>query len=154
MFKTRSSLFATAIITCLFLYHPITAGAEHPSEHPAGEQSEVTTETIASAIEQHVEGKSKRDKGYFIVEDKKANKKLYLKLDKIHRERLSAIKKDRYFACVDFINKDGKSYDIDFFLKDTGKGLKVTETIVHKKEGKARYTWEKKGDFWVKKTVK
>ncbi len=153
MFKTRS-LLAVAALTCLFSSHPITAGAEHPSEHPAGEQSAVTTETIANAIEQHVKEKSKKDKGYFIVEDKKAGKKLYLKLDRIHRERLSAIDKERYFACVDFINKDGKSYDIDFFLKDTWKGLKVTETIVHKKDGKARYTWEKKGDFWVKKTVK
>ena len=154
MFKTRSSLFAAATLACLFLSHPIVAKAEHPSEHPAGEQSAVTTETIASAIEQHVKENRKKDNGYFIVEDKEANKKLYLELDKIHRERLSAIDKDRYFACVDFTNKDGKSYDIDFFLKDTWKGLKVTETIVHKKEGKVRYTWEKKGDFWVKKAVK
>ena len=154
MFKTRSSLFAAAVISALFLYHPITAGAEHPSEHPMGKQNEVTTETIATAIDQHVEAKSKKDKGYFIVEDKELNTKLYLKLDRIHRERLSALKGDRYFACVDFTNKDGKSYDIDFFLKDTGEALKVTETIVHKKEGKARYTWEKKGNFWVKKAVK
>ena len=153
MFKTRS-LLAMAALTCLFLSQPITAGAEHPSEHPVGEQSAVTTETIASAIEKHVIDKSKKDKGYFIVEDKEADTKLHLKLDSIHRERLSAIEKDRYFACVDFTNKNGKTYDIDFFLKDTGKGLNVTETIVHKKEGKARYNWKKKGDFWVKKTVK
>jgi len=155
MFKTRSALLAMATLTCLFLSQPIAAGAgEHPSDHPAGEQSAVTTETISSAIEKHVKQESKKDKGYFIVEDKEENNKLFLKLDKIHKERLSAIDKDQYFACVDFENKDGKTYDIDFFLKDTGKGLKVTETIVHKKEGKARYNWGKKGDFWVKKAVK
>ena len=155
MFNTRSVLLAITALTCLFLSQPIAAEAgEHPSEHPAGEQSAVTTETISKAIEKHVKDKSKKNKGYFIVEDKEGDKKLYLKLDRIHRERLSAIDKDSYFACVDFENKDGKTYDIDFFLKDTGKGLKVTETIVHKKEGKARYNWGKKGDFWVKKTVK
>ncbi|MDT8318262.1 MAG: hypothetical protein RQ824_09795 [bacterium] len=155
MFKTRSAILATAALTFLFLYQPIavTAG-EHPSDHPAGEQSAVTTETIADAIEKHVKNENKKDKGYFIVEDKEENNKLYLKLDRIHKERLSAIDKDQYFACVDFENKDGKTYDIDFFLKDTGMGLKVTETMVHKKEGKARYNWGKKGDFWVKKGVK
>ena len=155
MFKTRSVLLAAAALSCLFLSQPMAVEAgDHPADHPAGEQSDVTTETISSAIEKHVKDKSKKNKGYFIVKDKKENNKLYLKLDKIHKERLSAIDKDRYFACVDFENKDGKTYDIDFFLKDTWKGLKVTETIVHKKEGKARYTWQKKGDFWVKKTVK
>ena len=155
MLKTRLVMHAMVATTCLFLFQPpaLKAG-EHPSEHPAGEQSAVTTETIAGAIEKHVEESSKKDKGYFIVKDKEENTKLYLKLDRIHRERLSAIEKDRYFACVDFTNRDGKTYDIDFFLKDTWKGLKVTETMVHKKEGKARYTWEKNGDFWVKKAVK
>ena len=155
MFKTRSALLAAAALTCFFLSNPLASIAgEHPSEHPAGEQSAVTTETIADAIEKLVEDKSKKEKGYFIVEDKEADKKLYLKLDRIHKERLSAIDKDSYFACVDFTSKDGKTYDIDFFLKDTAGGLKVTETMVHKQEGKERYTWEKKGEFWLKKAVK
>jgi len=146
-----------ALMAALFLFTTqasIAPAGEHPSEHPGGEQSQVTTNTITEAIEQHVKKGSKKNDGYFIVEDKEAKKTLYLKLDKIHKERLSAVKKDRYFACVDFTNKDGKSYDIDFFLKDSWKGLKVTETIVHKKEGKARYSWEKKGDFWIKKSRK
>lgn len=154
MFKTRSVLLAALALTSFFLSHPITATAEHPSEHPTGNQNEVTVKTIASAIESHVDTKSKKDNGYFIVEDKVANKNLHLKLDRIHMERLSALKGDNYFACVDFTNKDGKSYDIDFFLKDNGDALKVTETIVHKKEGKARYSWEKQGKFWVKKALK
>lgn len=141
----------------LFLFSSsasITLAGEHPSEHPAGEKSEVTTETISRAIEKHVKKSAKKNDGYFIVEDKEAGKTLYLKLDKIHKERLSAVKKDLYFACVDFTNKDGRSYDIDFFLKDAGGKLKFSETIVHKEEGKPRYSWEQKGDYWVKKMIK
>jgi hypothetical protein len=154
MFKTGSLFLAVSALSCLFLLQPISAWAEHPSEHPMGNQNEVTVKTIASAIKKHVDTKSKKDNGYFVVEDKVDNKTLQLKLDRIHMERLSALRGDNYFACVDFTNKDGKSYDIDFFLKDNGDALKVTETIVHKKEGKPRYSWEKQGKFWAKKTVK
>lgn len=152
MLKIRLILMAT-----LFLFTTstsITLAGEHPSEHPAGKHSAVTTDTISKAIDGHVKNKSKRNGGYFIVKDKEAGKKLSLKLDKIHRERLSAVDKGLYFACVDFTNKDGKKYDVDFFLKDKGGKLKVTETMVHKEEGRARYNWAKKGDFWVKKPVK
>ena len=141
-------------MAALFLFTTqasIALAGEHPSEHPAGEQSEVTTEMIAKAIEKHVKKVSKKSDGYFIVEDKEAKKTLYLKLGKIHKERLSAVKENLYFACVDFTNKDGKSYAIDVFLKDGGEKLKVTEMIVHKEEGKPRYNWEKKGDYWIKK---
>jgi len=146
----------TVLGVTLFLFNTsasITLAGEHPSEHPAGEHSAVTTEVISKAIEKHVKKAAKKNDGYFIVEDKEAGKTLYLKMDKIHKERLSAVKKDLYFACVDFTNKDGRSFDIDFFLKDASGKLKVTETMVHKEEGKPRYTWHQKGDYWVKKTT-
>ena len=149
MLKMKSLLLAA-----LFLFTSstsITLAGEHPKEHPAGTHSEVTTETIAKAIDTHVKDESTKKGGYFIVEDRAAKKALSLKLDKIHRERLSSVDKDLYFACVDFTNKDGKKYDVDFFLKDKGGKLKVTETMVHEEEGKARYNWAKKGDFWIKK---
>ncbi|MBE9503424.1 MAG: hypothetical protein IME96_04555 [Proteobacteria bacterium] len=151
MLKIKSVLM---IVLFLFIASTsITTAGEHPADHPAGEQSAVTTETIAKAIDAHVKNESNQKGGYFIVEDRVAKKTLSLKLDKIHRERLSAIDKGHYFACVDFTNEDGKKYDIDFFLKDKKGKLKVTETMVHKEEGKERYNWVKKGDFWVKKPV-
>ncbi len=128
----------------------VAFAGEHPSDHPAGEQSAVTTDNIAAAIYAHVKKESKRS-GYFTVEDK--GKKLSLTLEKIHKERLSAVKKNLYFACVDFTEKGGKRYDIDFFLKDGGGSLKVTETMVHKEDGTPRYNWMQKGDFWVKKSA-
>ena len=152
MFRIKRGL-----MVAIFLFTTsgsIALAGEHPSEHPAGEQSDVTTATISKAIEKHVKKSAKKNDGYFIVKDKEAGKMLYLKMDKIHKERLSAVKKDLYFACVDFTNKDGRSYDIDFFLKDASGKLRVKETNVHKEEGKPRYGWVQKGDFWVKKPVK
>jgi len=147
---------SSVLMAALFIFTaqaPIVMAGEHPSDHPAGEQSQVTTKTIAEAIERHVKKSSKKSEGYFIVDDSEAKKLLSLKMDKIHMERLSAVEKNIYFACVNFTDKDGKAYDIDFFLKDSEDGLKVTETIVHKEEGKPRYNWEQKGDFWVKKAA-
>lgn len=152
MLKIRSALM-TAILTVAPLTFPVISLAqfgEHPAEHPAGEQSEVTTETIADAIDAHVRKERGENDGYFLVDDKENQKTLYLILDKIHRDRLSAVEKDLYFACVDFAGNDGRTYDIDFFLKYTGGELVVTETNVHKVDGKPHYNWGKKGDFWVK----
>ncbi len=150
MLKT-GSIF-TALFFILTSLSTSLAG-DHPEDHPAGEQSQITTRNIADAIRAHVEEKSRKNDGYFIVEDKKGDKMLYLKLDKIHMERLSAVENNIYFACVDFTNRDGRAYDIDFFLKDKGGKLKVTETIVHKEEGKPRYNWAKQGDFWIRKPL-
>ena len=139
---------AAAAILLLFIA-PFASAGEHPSEHPAGERSEVTVETIAQAIYAHVTKESRKGGGWFRVEDKEAKKGLSLKLDKIHKERLSAVGNGRYFACVDFTADSGQTYDVDFFLKDSDMGLAVTETLVHKEGGKPRYNWEKKGDYWV-----
>ncbi len=149
----RIKTIPIAAIFFFTLFLSSSFAGEHPEDHPAGEQSKVTTTIIAEAIDLHVKNESKKNGGYFAVEDEKAKKTLSLKLDKIHRERLSSIDKGLYFACVDFTNKDGRTYDIDFFLKDAGGNLKVTETNVHKEDGKARYNWEKKGAFWVKRPV-
>ena len=60
------------LMAALFLFTTqasIALAGEHPSEHPVGEQSQVTTNAIAEAIEQHVKSGSKKNDGYFIVED-------------------------------------------------------------------------------------
>ena len=55
-----------------------------------------------------------------------------------------------YFACVDFKAEDGTMLDVDFFLKKQGDGLVVTDTSVHKVNGKARYNYEEKNGVWVR----
>ena len=80
-------------------------------------------------------------------------KNLALDLVKVHDDRFSSLGGDKYFACVDMKGADGKIYDIDFFMViQTGK-LTVTETSVHKINGKALYNWKQEGGVWKKVKV-
>src|SRR6266481_4697820 len=80
-------------------------------------------------------------------------KNLALDLVKVHDDRFSSPGGDKYFACVDMKGTDGKIYDIDFFmLVQTGK-LTVTETSVHKINGKPLYNWKEEKGVWKKVPV-
>ena len=75
-------------------------------------------------------------------------------LDKVHRDRLSKVGKDTYFACADFRTPEGKIYDLDVFMKGPDKdNLTFSEFMVHKEAGKERYTWYEQGGVWKKKPV-
>ncbi|MHB1033433.1 MAG: hypothetical protein ACYC35_03480 [Pirellulales bacterium] len=144
----------------------ITAAAcagEHPAEHPMksppkpGATSKVTLEEVATFIEGYVKDKSRQ--GLFKVTDKEAKQELSLKLDKVHRERLSQVGPAMFFVCADFKTPDGKKvYDLDFFVQGASKEkLTVLEdkTSIHKENGKARYTWmlNEKTGIWEQKPV-
>src|SRR6476620_10286136 len=80
-------------------------------------------------------------------------KNLALHLVRVHDDRFSSLGGDKYFACVDMKGADGKVYDIDFFMVvQTGK-LTVTETSVHKINGKPLYNWKEEGGVWKKVKV-
>jgi hypothetical protein len=80
-------------------------------------------------------------------------KDLALDLVKLHDDRFSSLGGDKYFACVDMKGAGGKVYDIDFFMVvQTGK-LTVTETSVHKINGKPLYNWKQEGGVWKKVKV-
>ena len=131
----------------LFSEHP-----EHPSEHPnTVKKQKLTISELAIAIENYINNDLSL-KGGFYVFDKNNNEILDLSLIKIHKERLSNIGGDTYFACADFSASNGNIYDLDIFM--TGKSqdnLVVTEINVHKENGKARYHWENQKGIWVKK---
>src|SRR6266513_6178020 len=80
-------------------------------------------------------------------------KDLALDLVKLHDDRFSSLGGDKYFACVDMKGIDGKIYDIDFFMVvQTGK-LTVTQTSVHKINGKPLYNWKEQKGVWKKVPV-
>ena len=124
---------------------------EHPSEHPEEKkESKITIEDIAIAAENYV--KQNYKDGYFLYKDNSTGKILKLKLDKIHRERLSPIGNNTYFVCADFISEDGTKYDLDFFMKGKSPdSLEVYDMTVHKVNGKPLYVWVKVGDIWKRK---
>jgi hypothetical protein len=80
-------------------------------------------------------------------------KDLALDLVKLHDDRFSNLGGDKYFACVDMKGPDGKIYDIDFFMVVQPGKLSVTETSVHKINGKPLYNWKQEGGVWKKVKV-
>jgi hypothetical protein len=129
--------------------HPAEHPAEHPSEHPQAKKQELTKEALAEAIENYINEESTKTEGYYLFNDPKERKDLYLKLDRVHKERLSRLSADIYFACADFKEKGGTMYDLDFFMKGTSTDdLTFDEVYLHKESGKERYVWVEKDGFW------
>ena len=155
--QTKTVLHTTLVFVLLasFCGMVIALGREHPnehpSEHPKGEGG-LDKDELADAIAEYVQEKADEQGGYFIVTDDVTGEELKLILDKVHRKRLSKVGKNEYFACADFINTDGKVYDLDVFMKGTTKDdLEFSKFSVHKIDGKARYTWYQEGGVWKKK---
>jgi len=80
-------------------------------------------------------------------------KDLSLNLIKVHDDRLSSLGAGKYFACVDMKGTDGRIYDIDFFMTVSARNLKITETSVHKINGKPLYNWKEEHGVWRKVRV-
>jgi len=76
-----------------------------------------------------------------------------LDLVKVHDDRFSSLGGNKYFACVDMKGTDGKMYDIDFFMAVQESKLNITETSVHKINGKPLYNWKQEGGVWKKVKV-
>ncbi len=128
--------------------HP-EEGEEHPEE--AEEESEPPSiEAVAQFLEAEVAAWTTEQGGWMKVRDDVIDGDLALQLDKIHRERLSKTSEGTYFVCADFTTPEGKSYDLDFWVKDAADGLMVAETTIHKEEGEARYMWFEEDGVWVR----
>jgi hypothetical protein len=137
----------------------LAAQAEHPKkEHPKKEhptdkkQAGLTKEELGTAIKTWAEKEAAANGGWLKVDDPVAGKTLQLKLEKVHDDRLSQVGPNLYFACADFVEKDGTKYDIDVFMQGKSKDdLRETEVTVHKVNGKERYTWFEENGTWKKK---
>ena len=123
---------------------------EHPAEHPKqGEGKAVSTADISAGIKKHIGAETKKASDRkFHVEYK--GKDLALDLVRVHDDRLSDLGGGKYFACVDMKAMDGKTYDIDFFLTGEPGKMRVTETAVHKVDGKPLYDWKEENGKWKK----
>ena len=138
-FSPASSLFAQE--------HP-----EHP-EHPksGGAKKQVSTADISAGIKKNITAETNKSDGKFHV--KYQEQDLALVLLKVHDDRLQDLGNGKYFACVDMKGSDGKTYDIDFFLTGEPGQMKVTETAVHKIDGKPLYNWKEENGKWDKVPV-
>jgi hypothetical protein len=150
--KSLSLAIGLAVIS---LFSTRVLAQEHPKEHPEHPKSDKSekklgTDDIDKAIRGHIEASEKASGGKFEVKDDVLNKTWNLELIRVHKDKLQALADGRYFACVDFKATDGTMVDVDFFMKEEGKDLKVTDTTVHKINGKARYNYQQKDGVWVR----
>jgi hypothetical protein len=156
--KTPVSPILALSLTALLAAPVIAQQKEHPKEHPQKKEpsehpkseKKFSVEDIDAAIRSNIEEKTKASAGKFVVQDDVLDKTWELELVRVHKDRLQALADGRYFACVDFKAADGTMVDVDFFLKKDGDKLAVTDTSVHKIDGKARYNYEEKDGVWVR----
>ncbi len=132
---------------------PIQIQAQELPEHPKKDdtkksESTLSPEALSEEIEKYVQNESKTEGGYFLFYDEKTKSELKLTLDKVHKDKLSKVAEGLYFACSDYKSTDGKTYDLDFFMKETDSGLEVTQQLLHKVDGKARYSWYEEEGVW------
>jgi hypothetical protein len=137
--------------------------AEHPRQLPSQQLPQVATRApqsstptmevskadISAGIKRHIASDRKKSSDKKFHVNYRA-KDLALDLVKVHDDRLSSLGGGKYFACVDMKATDGTIYDIDFFMAGQPGSMRVTETSVHKVNGKALYNWKEEGGVWKK----
>ena len=149
-----SRVIMTVVVALFFNPAAAVFAQEHPEhpEHPQkgkGTEKRVSTADISAGIKKNIDAESKKSSdGKFHV--KYEGQELALNLIKVHDDRLSDLGGGKYFACVDMKGADGKTYDIDFFLSGQPGKMNVTETAVHKIDGKPLYNWKEENGKWQK----
>lgn len=140
-----------AAVVALFFTPALPVFAQEHPEHPTkgGTEKKVTTAEISAGIKKHIKGEAttSSDKKFHANYE---GKDLAFELVKVHDDRLSKLGEGQYFACVDMKATDGTTYDIDFFMTGEPGDMKVTETSVHKVNGKPLYSWKEEGGVWKK----
>ncbi len=135
------------IVAAMLVSAPAIHAAEQPEPIP-----HVVTADIQAGIERHIEEQTRRDGGFLTIPFE--GKELRLKLVRVHTEYLANLGPRRHFACVDLVDTEGDVYDVDFFLAGDPGSMTVTETTVHKLNGKPFYLWRQNDDnTWERAAV-
>ncbi len=149
--RRLTAILAAAGVSCAVLAGLSTTwdqGPEAPDSVP-----HVVTKDIQEGIERHIEEQTRRGGGYFRIPFRETP--LQLRLVRVHVEYLANLGPRRHFACVDMANIDGDVYDVDFFLAGDPGEMTVTETTVHKINGRPIYVWRQRSDrTWHRVPVK
>lgn len=147
--KNLLSLFLVSFILVACSPSEKTETSKEEETEKLEVNSKASIEEIEAGIRRHIAEKTQADGGYFIIEDTVGL--LKLQLVRVHTEYLSSLGPNRQFACVDLADINGDVYDVDFFLEDEAGNMHVTETSVHKLNGKPFYSWKQQKDkTWFK----
>lgn len=93
-------------------------------------------EKVGDSIETYVKQDSSL-KGGFLIYDEKEEKLLNLKYDHVHKG-VKKTESGQYFACVDFVDENKNTYDLDFYVDKEGENLYISNIVIHKINGKDR----------------
>lgn len=149
--RQRKSLWVLAVVFCFFGAVSLRA-QEHPAkEHPTKTGSAakpISTAELDKAIKDQIAEKAKANGGKLGVKDDVLDKTWQLELVRVHTDKLTQLDDKTYFACVDFKAEDGTMVDVDFYLKSDDGKLTLSDTTVHKVNGKPRFNYQKKGNYW------
>jgi hypothetical protein len=147
MLNTRRSARQIPFLAILACVLGINAASAADADAPP-----VVTDDIRVAIEKHIAERVAVGGGHFKVADE--GDTLRLRLVRVHVEYLATLGPREHFACVDMASEDGQFYDVDFFLQGDPGAMRVTETMVHKLNGRPFYLWEQGDDgTWVRAAV-
>jgi len=149
-------LASTPVIVALCLTSPLPAFSRQDEtkacETATADAPPVVTGDIKAGIEKHIAEQVAQGDGYFTVIFE--GHELRLNLVRVHIEYLASLGPQSHFACVDMASAGGEFYDIDFFLDGDPGAMTVTETTVHKLNGRPYYLWEQnEDDNWVRTQV-
>ena len=119
---------------------------------PRAAMTEATMSSVSAGLKEFISGYAAKsaDKKFHMPYNRKD---LALDLIKVHDNRFSSLGGNKYFACVDMKGTDGKMYDIDFLMAVQESKLNITETSVHKINGKPLYNWKQESGVWKKVKV-
>ena len=132
----------------------LSAGSCYKKKESVQENvKKVSIAEIEAGIKSFIQKKTNENGGYFAVHDR--DQDFRMKLVRVHTEYLANLGPKSHFACVDLADESGDVYDVDFFLKGEPGAMEVTETTVHKLNGKPYYAWKQKPDkTWNRVPVK
>jgi hypothetical protein len=112
----------------------------------------VVTADIEAGIKANIAKRVEEGGGYFNMATEEGD--LRLQLVRVHTEYLSNLGPRKHFACVDLADVSGDVYDVDFFLEGDPGNMSVTETTLHKLNGKPFYTWKQRKDkTWYRRPI-
>ena len=138
--------------TMFFVFSSCVEKKTKNSEQPRATKK-VSIGEIEQGIKNFIQNKPEEDDGFFQVTDRGHDFKM--KLVRVHTEYLSNLGPKSHFACVDLADESGDVYDVDFFLEGEPGSMNVTETSVHKLNGRPYYAWKQQPDkTWNRVPVK
>ncbi len=137
-------IITAGLLTVLACNNNPPAEKETATEAQKKKIAKASISDVEEGIRNYIRTKTGEGGGYFQLEDDSLN--LNMRLVRVHTEYLSVLGPKSYFACVDLADSTGDVYDVDFFLSGEPGHMDVTQTTVHKRNGKPFYTWKQDED--------